>query len=158
MQNFTRKRALLAILIMALAVTAVAFAAGWFTGSGSGDTAAKGGSPASITLGVGSGTTSNIVNKCVPSANCDLSIGIINPSAATLTLATATLNGTPSVNGAPGCNIASHLTLNPPPPAVTIGPGTTSYVLSNFVHTDSGLPVCAADTDWTIPLAITATG
>jgi hypothetical protein len=37
-----------------------------------------------------------------------------------------------------------------------IPPGTTSFILTNYLHADAGLPLCAADQTWTVPLTVTA--
>jgi hypothetical protein len=154
--KITKRRAVLGLGALALILVAVAIAA-WISASGSGPAGAKGGSPATATLTVGSGLTSNIANRCTPVSDCDVSIGVGNPTAVPLTSTAITLAGAPSVDGLPGCNIAGHLSLNQPAPALTLPPGATSFILPNFLHADSTLPICAADQPWTVPLTVAAT-
>ena len=151
-----RRKATLVVVVLALIITAVALAA-WISGSGSGPTAAKGGSPQNVTLAVGKGQPTNLVNTCTPNVDCDLSIGINNPTAVTLTLDSATISNPPTVDGDPSCVINGHVGLNAIPP-LSIPPGTTSYIVPNFLPADAGLPICAANASWTIPISISASG
>ncbi len=152
MKRLLRRKLVVIPVLLALVVAGAGLAA-WIAFSGSGEAGARSAASSAQTLTIAPAATGD---TCTPSASCSVAFTITNSSFNDGAVTAVTKTGPASVVGKPGCDIDSHVTFNG---ASAVGAafsnGNTTVTMSNSLAVDGTVPICAANSDWRIPITVT---